>query len=436
MKDSRKKVYIESLGCAKNQVDSEVLYDYISNEYELVSEAKDASLIIVNTCGFIEDAKKESLDTFFSLKKINPEARIIVAGCLAQRYFEDLKNELTEADAVFGNRDLSKIKDVVRNFNSCNPEFAFMRKDDRKKLFGYPGSAYVKIAEGCNHRCSFCAIPLIRGSLRSKSIDDITEEVSGLISSGVKEINLIAQDLTSYGKDVNTDFETLLLHLDKLDGDFSIRLLYLHPDFITDSLINTISACKRVLHYFDIPLQHCNSEMLKKMGRAGNAEKYEQIVKKIKQLMPDSVIRTTLMLGFPTDDEDKFNELVNFVKKCRFTWMGCFVYSREEGTKAFEMLKQGEYKALFSASSKRKEKLISVQEKITSELLSEFIGKTFNVLIEEKIENESLCIGRIYAQAPDVDGLTVVSGTDMECGKVYECRITGVSGIDLRAERI
>ena len=435
-----KSVYIESLGCAKNQVDSEVLYGYLSNEYKLVKDASKASLIIVNTCGFIESAKEESINVFFKLKNSYPNAKIILAGCLAQRYFNELTEQLKEADAVFGNRDLSKIKDVVNDLKSLNPGYSAPTNEIRKYLMNYPGSAYVKISEGCNHRCSFCAIPNIRGSLRSKNLSDVLKEVESLVKTGVKEINLIAQDLCSYGLDLKTDinvgFIDLLEYLNEMRLNFKIRLLYLHPDYITPELIKTIKKCDKVLHYFDIPFQHCNEELLKKMGRKGNFNQYLDMVTMIKEEIPDAVIRTTLMLGFPSDNENCFNELIEFIEKCHFTWMGSFLYSREENTKAYEMIDENEYKILNKESKKWKNKLEKIQKKITEKELKNFIDKTYPVIIEEKIKNEDLYIGRMYAQAPEVDGLTVVSGENLKCGEVYMCHITGISGIDLKAIKI
>ncbi len=455
IKQTMKKLYIENLGCAKNQVDAEVLAYRLRDTYSLTSEAQEADLILVNTCGFIESAKEESLNTFFSLRNDYPEKKIILCGCLAQRYAEDLTKDLVEADAIFGNRDLRKITDLVSSLEAKTetektqniqkslcmvPDYPDPRdeEDTRDKLFSFPGSAYLKISEGCNHCCSYCAIPVIRGPLRSRPMDSVLSEAKRLIDSGVKELNLIAQDLSAYGWDWDRKrhFEELLEKLCAFEGDFSIRMLYIHPDWMTDSLIECVKRNPKILHYFDIPFQHASAPILKKMGRVGDLNSYLKLIEKIRTSIPDAVIRTTLMLGFPGEKEEDYKVLETFTKEARFNWMGSFVYSREEDTAAFAMTDEEEHNKLAQVSARRQKRLQKIQEDITTQKLQDFVGNIYPVLIEENISGEDLSIGRIYSQAPEVDGLTVVMGRDMKPGSVYKCRITRVRNVDLEAVKI
>lgn len=488
-----KQLYIENLGCAKNQVDAEVMAKSLENDgWQLVEEAKDADLIIVNTCGFIESAREESINTFLELKAENPKIPVIIAGCLAQRYAEELATSLPEAAAIFGNRDLSQINNLVTNLQNPNPNQAPTPtspqatasnrtadpqpptsqtstsspettsnptanhpttappiltpaypdpKDDiydRDRLFSYPGSAYLKISEGCNHRCGFCAIPLIRGPLRSRPQETILKEARQLVARNIKEINLIAQDLAAYGTDWDgkSHFLELLKNIAAIEGNFKIRLLYIHPDAFPLQLLDIIRDNPKILPYFDIPIQHASTHLLRPMKRTGTAESYTQLIRTIREKLPTSVIRTTIMLGFPRESSDDFSQVYEFVKVNRFNWMGSFIYSREEGTYAYDLTDEKTHKELTKEAKKRQKKLQKLQEGITAEILQSFVGKEYNVLIEELIEGEDLAIGRIWAQAPEVDGLTVVMGTGMVPGNIYRCGITKVNGVDLQAVKI
>ena len=429
------RIYIESLGCAKNQVDSEILLSYaIENGYERTENVEDADVIVVNSCGFIESAKKESIDTFFSLHEQNPAARIIMAGCLAQRYGREM--ELEEADAVFGNRDLSLFPDVLSGKEKLLiPDYPDpdRERDDRKVLLNYPGSAYLKISEGCNHRCSYCAIPVIRGSLRSRPMDKIIAEAERLIADGIYEINIVAQDLGAYGTDDGgaSRFVELMDKLSSLDGDFVLRMLYIHPDTFPKGLIELCAERKKILPYFDIPFQHADPAVLRAMKRTGSPEIYLSLIEKIRSALPEAVIRTTLMLGFPGEDRKAFDTLLSFVKEARFDWMGSFLYSREEDTPAYDMRSEEEHMKAHNKARKWQKELEEVQEKITQERLGRFVGNEYTVLIEEKVEGEDLAIGRIYAEAPDVDGLTVVMGRGMKAGDKVRAGITRTRGVDL-----
>lgn len=440
-----KKLYIENLGCAKNQVDGEVLAYRLREDFVLCEDPHDADLIIVNTCGFINSAKEESLNTFFSLKEMCPDTPVIVAGCLAQRYSEDLKNELSEASVIFGNRDLRLINEAARlalegRRETIVPAYPDpdCEDDTRAHLYNYPGSAYLKISEGCNHRCGYCAIPLIRGSLRSRPMEKVLSEARRLADSGIKEINIVAQDLAAYGYewDDRSHFVELLDNLCAIEGDFKVRMLYIHPDWMTDEIIDAVKRNPKVLAYFDIPFQHASASVLRPMRRSGDQDSYASLIEKIRREIPGSVIRTTLMLGFPGETKKDFDILCDFVRRCRFNWMGSFVYSLEEDTPAFEMTDEKTHEALSKKAKRWQKQLEAIQEQITSESLKSFVGKEFDVLIEELVEGEDLAIGRIYAQAPDVDGLTVVMGHDMVPGNVYRCGITRVNGVDLEGVRI
>ena len=439
-------LYIENLGCAKNQVDAEVMACSLASDgWVLTDDASQADLILVNTCGFIESAREESINTFFELRELNPKARIVVAGCLAQRYGRELSEQLPEADGVFGNRDLKLINGFVGNLRKDKTELLVPEYPDpdseiygRDKLFNSPGSAYLKISEGCNHRCGICAIPIIRGGLRSRSMESILDEARTLVSRGVREINLIAQDLAAYGTDQGgkSRFLELLQKITDIEGDFRIRMLYIHPDAFPYGLLDMIRTHPKIMPYFDIPIQHASGKLLRPMKRMGNAESYTAMVSRIREALPECVIRTTIMLGFPGETDADFDLVYDFVKKNRFNWMGSFVYSREEGTYAWDLTDEKTHEELSKVAAKRQKKLERLQEKITAERLQEFVGKEYDVLIEELIEGEDLAIGRFWGQAPEVDGLTVVMGRDMVPGNVYRCGITKVNGVDLEAVRI
>ena len=437
-----KKIYIESLGCAKNQVDSEVLLTIAKEKgYVRVTEAKDADLIFVNTCGFIESAKEESINTFFARKGAYPDAKIVLGGCLAQRYAEEL--ELEEADAIFGNRDLAAFSDVLDSLDKGDDQIVLKpeypdpdrEKDEREEYLSMPRSCYLKISEGCDHRCSYCAIPIIRGGLRSRSEDRIIDEAKELIRKGFFEINLIAQDLGAYGTDFDgkSHFCDLLTKLASLEGDFRLRLLYIHPDTFPEELISIVKNSEKIIPYFDIPFQHSSERVLRKMRRFGNTEKYLALINRIRSEIPEAVIRTTLMLGFPGEEREDFDELLSFVHQARFDWMGSFLYSREEDTPAFDMRDEKAHEKAVKRAARWKNELEELQSAITEERLQGFVGKKYTALVEENIQGEDLSIARIYSQAPEVDGLTVIMGEGIAPGDVVEVGIRAVRGVDLEA---
>ena len=439
-----KKIYVESLGCAKNQVDSEVLLSYAGEEgYVRVENPEEADVVVVNTCGFIESAKTESINTFFSLKERCPNAKMVMAGCLAQRYGHEM--ELEEADAIFGNHDLSIFPSVLKDIENDRREVTIpdypdpdRERDDRSELLSFPRSAYLKISEGCNHCCSYCAIPIIRGSLRSRPFEKVVAEAERLIREGIYEINVIAQDLGAYGLDLygRSRFTELMETLAHIEGDFVLRMLYIHPDTFPMDLIDLVAREEKILPYFDIPVQHADERILKAMRRSGSGDKYASLFAAIREKNSDAVIRTTLMLGFPGEDRAAFETLIAFIRKAQPDWMGSFTYSREEDTPAYSMRNKKEHDKAHKEAVKWQKELEEVQSEITAKRLQRFVGKEYWALVEEKIEGEDLAIGRIYSEAPDVDGLTVIMGRDMKSGDKVRVGIRSVRGVDLEGVKI
>jgi ribosomal protein S12 methylthiotransferase len=442
-------VYIENLGCSKNQVDAETMLRELEKTggWQLCDDARRADLILINTCGFIEPAREESLDAVFSLRSSYPDAKILMTGCLAERYGKQIDRELPEVDGFFGNRDLGYITQAAVEVIGGKrvalfPEYPditdrdYMRRD---KLLSYPGSAYVKISEGCNHRCRYCAIPLIRGSLRSRTQASVVDEVGQLIDRGVYEINLIAQDLAAFGTDrgraSGEQFLSLMDELSSIEGDFLLRMLYIHPDDFPADLPALVQERTKIASYFDIPFQHADERVLRKMGRTGNAESYLDLINSIRSQVPDAVIRSTFLLGFTDEDEQARRKLFDFAEAAKLDWAGMFLYSREEGTPAYRDATEKQHKARLASAQKFKGELEQLQENITRQKLKQWVGREVDVLIEEKIEQEDLLIGRHYGQAPEVDGLTVVLSESGKPGDVIRCRINRTAGVDLEAVR-
>ncbi|MCK5673467.1 MAG: 30S ribosomal protein S12 methylthiotransferase RimO [Spirochaetales bacterium] len=431
--------FIENLGCSKNQVDAEVMMASLEKEGWVYTQDSDqAELIIVNTCGFIEAAKEESIDTAITFRKNYPGKKILMAGCFAQRYGANLLDKMPEIDGVFGNLNLQIVTEIAESvFLGERPAILPLEgssRPERKSLLSFPGSAYVKISEGCNHRCSYCAIPIIRGNLRSRTTSDILNEIKGLLASGIIEINLIAQDLAALGTDrKEKEFLKLLGEISKLSGKFWIRLLYIHPDFFPMELLDIVAKEKRILPYFDIPFQHAAKPVLKGMGRRGSSKEYLKLVDAIRTKIPESVIRSTFMVGFPGETAAYRKELLDFQTKASLDWVGTFIYSREEDTRAYKMRGNFAHKIAQPAASKFKRKLELNQTGITERQMDRFVGLDLDVLIEEKVEAESMALGRAYLHAAEVDGSVVVLSDNAVPGKIMECRITGRNGIDLEA---
>jgi len=450
--------FIDPFGCVKNQVDAENIMAHLNNAgWENASGAESADLIIVNSCGFIESAKQESINAVLEWRKIFPKKKILLAGCLAQRYAKELSEELKEADGFMGVEDLKKITEKIKEIfgnKFLGEEFSQRTqrdaedaegeegKDGEKLLTGerpllsLPGSAYVKISEGCNNNCSYCAIPMIRGKHVSRSIPDIIEECRILLSRGIKELCIIGQDIGAYGTE-KAGLPDLLNAISELDGNFWVRLLYIHPDHFPLQVLDIIERDSRFLPYFDIPFQHASSKILAAMNRSGTAEKYLALISTIRAMLPNAVIRSTFLLGFPGETEEDFVALLDFQKKASLEWLGCFTYSREEGTAAFAMKERVPAKI----AQERKQKIEDCQMLITEKNMDRLTGQTLDVLIEEQFISESdkneenLWLGRLYCQAPEVDGAAVIvsgkDGNNLQLGTLVPCKVVARRGFDL-----
>ena len=426
------KIGFISLGCAKNLVDSEHIIGLFDDPFfEIESNPKKCDAIVINTCGFIENAKQESIDTILEMAELKKDRLkyLIVCGCLSQRYYDDCVKEFPEVDlfvriADYPNLDKKLAKLFNHDFNSYYGH--------KRKLITKDYSAYLKIGDGCNNCCTYCAIPLIRGKYYSFPIDEVVNEAIRLYESGVKELNVVAQDTTTYGKDINSSLAELLRRLDQIDFKW-IRVLYMYPDEITDELLEVMKNSKHVLPYFDIPVQYGNDEILKKMNRRGSVKLIEERVDKIRSLFKDAIIRTTLIVGFPYETEDTFNDTLRMVEKCKFDSMGAFTYSREEDTKAYDMPQVDEEDA-----NRRYNILMETQQRINFELNKNRVGNTYTVLIERYESLFKRYVARSYMSAPDgVDGVVYIkSDKTLDIGSFADVKITDFKGYDLIAELI
>lgn len=434
-----KTFYIEQLGCFKNQVDAEYMITALTEKgYTRAETAEKAELILVNTCTFIESAKKESIEAFFQLRKARRDAKIVMTGCMAERYGKDLAEMVPEADGIFGNRDPQRIVDIADDVLAGKKVEYFppnMKKAPRRKDFlSLKNSVYVKISEGCSNACTFCAIPKFRGTLSSRSFDDVAAEIEGLIDSGVKEINLIAQDLASFGLDRGQeDFIPLLERVLKKPGDYWLRMLYLYPDRFPEGVLNLAKHEKRLLPYFDLPFQHASGRLLKLMGRRGDDVEYLDLIGRIRDTVPDAVVRSTFIVGFPGERDSDFETLLDFQQKAKIDWMGVFTYSREEGTPAYRMQSEDAFELFRPQADKRKAALEDAQNEITAASLDRWVGRELEVLIEEPIQGSAMGLGRSFLQAQEVDGLVVVHGEGLTPGQVVKTHVTKRNGVDLEA---
>lgn len=420
------KIYMVSLGCAKNQVDSEMILGTCKSMVELCDDPNEADLILINTCAFIESARREAIDTILSLSDYK-NAKLVVCGCLPQRYKDELANLLPEVDrfvTIDEYQNLPQIIDSVlaskyQSYNDFSP---------LNRIYSTPSyMRYVKISEGCMNRCAFCAIPLIRGTLKSRTIESIVEEVKMHVNDGVYEINLISQDTTNYGYDLydRLAIVELLSQIVAIDGDFKVRLLYLYPDLVTDELIDFIKKNPKIMPYFDIPIQHSEDKLLKAMSRRGNKAYLLELMKKIRTEIPHAVIRTTLIVGFPYENNKDVNNLIDFMNEVEFDRLGAFTFCLEEDTKACE------YPNVIKESTKQKryEKVMQVQSEISLNKNRKLIGKTLDdVFIIGYDEGNFMYLARNYMFAPDdIDGcIYVAAAYELEIGqrvkvKVLDC---------------
>ena len=428
------RICLISLGCEKNLVDSEMILGFFEkNEAEITLDINDANVIVINTCGFITSAKQEAINTIFeALDYQENKAKIIVTGCLAQRYLDDLKKEIPEVDLYIPIRDYNNFGNLVKElFNDSKYENQSLNMHNRL-LSTPPHLAYLKISEGCNNCCAYCAIPLIRGSFVSRRLEDIVLEFKYLVNSGRKEICLISQDLTKYGIDINLTLDYLLKELVKVEGDYKIRMLYLYPDEITDELIKVVKENDKILPYFDIPVQHGSDKILKWMNRRGNQEFINSLIKKIRNEIPNCVIRTTLIVGFPHESEKDFNILKEFIKLNKFDHLGCFTYSKEEGTTSYKMNNQ----VPEALKEKRMSEIMEIQRWISLNQNKKYLNNIYDCIIESYDEENDNYYGRGYMYAPDdIDGTIIIkSNNKLDLYKTYKVKIVDVDFFDIFGE--
>ncbi len=513
---TEKSFFLDQHGCAKNQVDGELLIGILRDMgWAKTDVPEDASLIIVNSCGFIESAKTESIDAVITARAAYPGAKVLLAGCLAERYAEDFRDTLTEADAFFGNGDLSRLPEVIRalfppngsSSSSANASATASAREPavrpivvpeqkgvcgglRPELLSFPRTAYIKITEGCDNRCSFCAIPIIRGSLRSRIIEEIVAECRELVARGIWELNLIGQDLAAFGcgegeghpvpdsigaatgiapstgKAPASPLSRLLAGISALKGNFRVRLLYIHPDHFPRDILPVMTSDSRFLPYFDIPFQSGDAALLSRMNRRGSADAYRELVADIRKAFVDAkspygtvALRTTILTGFPGESDESFETTARFLADIRSMWSGAFTWSCEEGTPAADMKKRVPKKT----AQKRLDTLKEIQIRITPEELARFVGKSLEVLVEELIEEPAsaqttgtqstadrstavpisrLALGRAWFQAPEVDGAVVLQfednqkdldGAPIAPGSVVNAVVMAVNGVDIEA---
>ena len=423
-------------GCAKNLVDSELMLGkLIQNGYKITLDETKADIVIINTCSFINDAEKESVKSIFDM--INAGKKIVITGCLPQKHKKELQELIPEALAFLGTSDIDKIVDVIKKITKDkktryevneNPEYNYP-EDVKRQQITMGASSYIKIAEGCNFNCGYCIIPQLRGPYKSRKIENIVKEAKELAQKGVNEIVLIAQDTTSYGKDIygKPSLKELLIELNKIKELSWIRIMYTYPSFITDELLETINKLDKVVKYIDIPLQHVSKNMLEAMNRPVIDNK--KLIKKIRKLVPSVAIRTTFIVGYPGETEENFQELYNFIKEMKIEKLGIFEFSREKNTKAYKLKPQIPSKI----KKQRKKQLMELQQQVSKEINNKLIGKKIDCIIEA-INSDGMVVGRTYKDAPEVDGLVFINTkTPVTPGDIITVKITGAVEYDLIA---
>lgn len=433
------KVGFVSLGCSKNLIDTEMAIGLFKrNNFEIVNDVEKAEIIIVNTCGFIESAKQEAINTILEMAEHKEKGTckyLVVMGCLVQRYKKELQKALPEVDLFIEINDYGSYWDKIlelldeKEKSDTINNLCYM---DRVISTGNK-TAYLKIAEGCSNRCTYCAIPYIRGPYVSRPMEEVLEEAKKLAEAGIKELIVIAQDTTRYGEDLygESRLSDLLNELCKIDGFEWIRFLYAYPESITDELIQTVKNNPKICNYFDIPIQHISDSVLKRMNRRTNGKQIEELINKIKKQIPDVILRTSLIVGFPGETEEDFNKLYEFVKKGYFDKLGVFTYSKEDGTPAARLKEQ-----IHPATKKKRYNLImSVAKDISAEKLKSYIGKEYKVLVEDTTFDHKFCVGRSYMDIPDTDGMVIIKDCDAKLvGEFVNCKVTAVNNYDLIAK--
>ena len=432
------KIGMVSLGCSKNQVDAELLLALIvEGGYEISADVSECDVVIINTCGFIEEAKRESIETILEFCQMKEEGQVkavVVTGCLAERYREEVSVEIPEADVVLGIGKNKEILQAIRDALDGKKTVAFGDKyalplEGPRILANAPYFAYLKVADGCDNRCSYCAIPLIRGGFRSRPVEKVVEEAKRLADAGVTELNVVAQDTTRYGEDLygRSALPELLEQLCRVDGIRWVRILYCYPDRITDQLLEVMAREEKIVKYMDIPIQHVSGRLLKLMNRRGDADSLTALMRKIRERVPGVVLRTTLITGFPTESEADFSELCTFIREVKFERLGCFPYSAEEDTPAAEMDGQIDEEK----KHRRAEVVMEEQYRVLEAFNASQIGRRLTVLVEGRAR-DGLWYGRSYMDAPDIDTKVFFAGpASCPPGSYVEVEITGTEEYDL-----
>ncbi len=437
------KIGMVSLGCPKNQIDAEIMLASLKSAgFEIVPEEAEADAIIINTCGFIEDAKTEAIENILDVARLKGEEgklkALIVTGCLAERYRDDITNQLPEVDCVVGIGSNKDIVEIVKKALSGEKKNYYGEKSElclsgERLLTTLPFTAYIKISEGCNNNCTYCAIPSIRGKMRSRTIEDIVEEAKKLSLGGVKELVIVAQDPTRYGEDLygKCELPRLLNMLCEIESLHWIRILYAYPERITDELIEVIAKQDKICKYLDIPIQHANGEILRRMNRKGNKESLIALINKLRKAIPEIALRTSLITGFPGETEEQFNELCEFVSEIKFDKLGCFAYSPEEDTPAAEFEGQIDEQTKVD----RAEIVMNDQLRIVLEKNGEKVGKVFEVLIEGYDDYIKCYFGRTQFDAPDIDSkVFFLTDRPLSIGSFVNVRINDLLDYDLLGE--
>lgn len=438
------KLLFISLGCDKNLVDSEMMMGLLHDRgYEFTDNEEEADIIVINTCGFINDAKEESINTILEMAKYKEKnlKALIVAGCLVERYKNEILQELPEIDAIVGTTAFDKICDVVddvladKKHNELESINKMCRPDVKRIITTGGYYSYLKIAEGCDKHCTYCSIPMIRGAYRSVPMDELVKETEYLADNGVKELIIVAQEITVYGKDLYGEkkLPELLHRLCKIPGIQWIRLLYCYPEEITDELIETIRTEKKICHYIDMPIQHASDKILKAMGRRTNNAELRNIISKLRKEIPDICLRTTLITGFPGETEEDHHILLDFIDEMEFDRLGVFTYSPEEDTKAASLDNQVDEEVKLC----RKDEIMELQQEISMDKSERLVGKEFEVIIEGKASDEDVYVGRSYMDAPSVDGYVFInSEEELMSGDFAKVRIVKAMEYDLIGELI
>ncbi len=437
------KLHIISLGCSKNLVDSEVMGGLArASGMTLVEDPQNADVIIVNTCGFIQAAKEEALEIILTLahekEKRRPDLKLVVAGCLAQRYGKELLKEIPEVDLFIGTGEVGNVAGHLQNLNTPKPKrAAVLSKPDflmtarhERILSDTSSTAYLKISDGCSNCCTYCAIPSIRGKARSRRPDDILREAENLVARGIKEIIVIGQDTTAYGRDLQNrpKLSRLLTDMASLSGLRWLRLLYAHPAHVTTDVLEAMAGHKNICRYIDLPVQHIDDTLLAAMNRRVSSDRIKEVIRLVRSIMPDVALRTSLIVGFPGETPKRFEQLFDFVRTAKFDHLGVFTYSREEGTAAAEMPSRISEKE----KERRRESIMSEQADISHAINRELIGTIQEVLVEEKSDRQGYAfVGRSLRQAPEIDGVTYVKGGGLKIGNIVKCEITAADHYDL-----